>query len=52
MMPIDAAADHGDLFRKAGRYARPTFAELKGRTPLTAVPGVIIDWDQVLARML
>lgn len=36
---------------EAGRYARPTFAELKGQTPLVAVPGVTIDWDQVLVTM-
>src|ERR1700716_892525 len=27
-----------------GRYGRPTILELKGRTPLTAAPGVSIDW--------
>jgi Uma2 family endonuclease len=33
---------------EAGRYGRATLLELKGQTPLTAVPGVTIDWDQVL----
>jgi Uma2 family endonuclease len=33
------------------RYGRATILELKGQTPLTAVPGVAIDWDQVLAEL-
>jgi Uma2 family endonuclease len=33
------------------RYGRPTLLELKGRTQLTAVPGVTIDWDRMLAKM-
>jgi Uma2 family endonuclease len=37
---------------EAGRYGRATILELKGRTPLTAAPGVTIDWDRILARML
>lgn len=37
---------------EAGRYGRPTVLELKGQTELTAVPGVIIDWDEVLAGIL
>ena len=38
------------LYRlEAGHYGRATFLELKGQTPLTAVSGVTIDWDQVLA---
>jgi Uma2 family endonuclease len=36
---------------EAGYYGRPTILELKGRTPLTAVPGVSIDWTKVLAKM-
>lgn len=36
---------------EAGHYGRPAILELKGQTALTAVPGVIIDWDRVLARM-
>jgi Uma2 family endonuclease len=35
----------------AGRYGRATHLELKGRTPLTAVPGVTVDWDEVLAEI-
>lgn len=30
-----------------GRYERPLTVELKGRTALSAVPGVIIDWDRL-----
>jgi Uma2 family endonuclease len=37
---------------EAGYYGRATILELKGRTQLTAVPGVIIDWARVLAKML
>jgi Uma2 family endonuclease len=36
---------------EAGHYGPATRQELKGQTPLTAVPGVTIDWDQVLAEM-
>ena len=47
--PIDRTLT---LYRlKAGRYGRPTHLKLKGRTALTAVPGVTIDWDKVLAKI-
>jgi len=36
---------------EAGYYGRATILELKGRTQLTAVPGVTIDWARVLAKM-
>jgi Uma2 family endonuclease len=36
---------------EAGCYGPPTILKLKGRTPLTAVPGVTIDWTRVLAKM-
>jgi Uma2 family endonuclease len=36
---------------EAGCYGRATTLELKGRTRLTAVPDVTIDWARVLARM-
>jgi Uma2 family endonuclease len=36
---------------KGGHYGRATTLELKGRTQLTAVPSVTIDWDRVLAKM-
>jgi Uma2 family endonuclease len=36
---------------EGGRYGRPTILELKGQIPLTAVPGVIVDWDEMMARV-
>ena len=36
---------------ETGRYGSGTCLELKGQTPLTAVPGVTIDWDEVLAEI-
>jgi Uma2 family endonuclease len=47
--PIDRALT---IYRlEAGHYGRATILELKGQTELTAVPGVTIDWDRVLAKM-
>jgi Uma2 family endonuclease len=47
--PIDRTLT---LYRlEAGRYGRATLLELNGKTPITAVPGVTIDWDQVLAEI-
>jgi Uma2 family endonuclease len=37
---------------KKGSYGRATVRWLKGKTTLTAVDGVVIDWDKVLARLL
>jgi Uma2 family endonuclease len=37
---------------EGGRYGRPTIVELKGQTPLTAVPGVSIDWDRLLSQLV
>jgi Uma2 family endonuclease len=37
---------------EAGSYGRATILELKGRTQLTAVPGVTIDWARILDNML
>ena len=34
-----------------GRYGHPIVATLKGKTSLTAVPGVSIDWDRLLSRL-
>jgi Uma2 family endonuclease len=34
-----------------GRYGGPTILELKGRTSLTAVPDISIDWDQLFADL-
>lgn len=36
---------------EAGRYGRATVLELKGQTAITAVTGVVIDWDEVLAKL-
>jgi Uma2 family endonuclease len=36
---------------EAGRYARPIIVQLEGLTPITAVPGVSIDWDRLLANI-
>jgi Uma2 family endonuclease len=36
---------------ESGCYGRATLLELKGRTQLTAVSGVTVDWDRVLAKM-
>jgi hypothetical protein len=36
---------------EAEYYGRPTVLELKGRTKLTAVPGVTIDWTRVLTKL-
>jgi Uma2 family endonuclease len=36
---------------EAGCYGRATVLELKGRTELTAVPGVTIDWAHVVDNM-
>jgi len=37
---------------EAGCYGCPNILELKGRTPITAVRGVTIDWDRMMRRML
>ncbi len=34
-----------------GRYGRPTIVELRGQTPILAVPGITIDWDRVVSRL-
>ena len=36
---------------EAGRYERATILELKGRTQLSAVPDVTVDWDRVCAQI-
>lgn len=47
--PIDRTVS---IYRlEAGRYGQPIVLELKGRTAMTAVDGVAIDWDRVLAKM-
>lgn len=36
---------------QAGHFGCPTVVELKGRTELSAVPGVTVDWERVLAKI-
>lgn len=49
---IDPTARELSIYRlEAGRYGRPTLLQLKGQTSLTAVPGVTVQWDRLLARM-
>jgi Uma2 family endonuclease len=36
---------------EAGRYGRASVFALKGRTQIAAVPAVIINWDEVLAKI-
>jgi len=41
------------IYRLRGdRYGPPTILSLTGRTRLTAVPGVTVDWDRINARAL
>ena len=35
-----------------GRYGRPIYQELKGKTLLSAVPDVSIDWDPAMTRLV
>ncbi len=34
---------------EGGRYGRPVIVELQGRTAISAIPGVSIDWDRLPA---
>jgi Uma2 family endonuclease len=36
---------------EAGRYGRAIILELKGKTRIAAVPGITIDWDEVLVKI-
>jgi len=36
---------------EAGRYARPDILALQGKTTLSSVPAVTIDWNRVLDRL-
>jgi Uma2 family endonuclease len=47
--PIDCTLTIYQL--EAGSYGRATLLELKGKTQITAVPGITIEWSRVLARM-
>jgi Uma2 family endonuclease len=45
--PIDRTVT---IYRIArGRYTQPVVLELRGQTPITAVAGISIDWDHLLA---
>jgi Uma2 family endonuclease len=49
---IDPSKRTVTIYRlEAGHYGHPTILEIKGQTQLTAVPGVTIDWDEVLVEM-
>ena len=49
---IDPNARMASIYRlDAGHYSSPIIVPLRGQTPLTAVPGVTVDWDRLLARM-
>ena len=49
IQPIDRTLRVYQL--EGGVYGHPTVLELKGRTSLTAVTGVTIDWTPVLAKI-
>jgi hypothetical protein len=36
---------------EAARYGRPVIVELKGQTPISAVPDLSIDWNRLLAQL-
>jgi Uma2 family endonuclease len=45
---IDPIARTLEIHRlQDGRYGRPTFVKLEGRAAITAIPGVVIDWDRL-----
>jgi len=49
---IDSAARTVSIYRLAGdRYGPPSVQELRGTTPIAAVPGVSIDWDRLSANV-
>jgi Uma2 family endonuclease len=49
---VDAVDRTLTIYRlDAGCFGDPTTLELRGRTQLTAFPGVTIDWDRVLAKV-
>jgi Uma2 family endonuclease len=37
---------------EGGSYGRPALLDLKGRTQLAAVPGVVINWEPMIARIV
>jgi Uma2 family endonuclease len=49
---IDPMKRMVSIYRLEGdHYGPPIVLELKGRTQLTAVDGVTVDWDRVLAKL-
>ena len=49
---VDFAKRTVAIYRLCGdRYGPPTILALEGDTPLAAVPGVIIHWDPIVARI-
>jgi Uma2 family endonuclease len=36
---------------EGGRFAKPSLYKMEGKTPITSVPGVTIDWDRLLANI-
>ena len=49
---IDFAKRTVAIYRLCGdRYEPPTILALEGVTPLAAVPGAIIHWDPIVARI-
>jgi Uma2 family endonuclease len=48
---IDPTERNVTIYRiAAGRYTQPVVLEFEGRTAITAIPGVSIDWDRLLVR--
>lgn len=48
--PIDRTLS---IYRLEGRrYGRPRVVELKGQTAITAISGVTVDWDRLVAKTL
>jgi Uma2 family endonuclease len=49
---VDPIARTLTVYRlEGGRYGNAIDLELKGKTPIVSVPGVTIDWDEVLAKI-
>lgn len=49
---VDPLARTLTVYRlEGGRYGKAIDLDLNGKTPIAAVPGVTIDWDEVLARI-
>jgi Uma2 family endonuclease len=49
---IDPSARTLSLYLlEAGHYGGPTCLQLKGQTSLTAIPGLTVNWDRLLARI-